>query len=344
MTSTSLKNNTNAFPSTLPYVCYSILPATHVQIFSLQFANLRKPISALAKLTSYAIKFYPDTTSNPVYNVCRQHRITHSNMTEFSDTSWQDCPDTGPSTVWYMIFHNGALIEANSTMPTPIAMSTSEAEYMAACSASMATAHICMLVLYNMTYIGTKQWRKSTQYLPTIPSILMIDNEATVQIARNGKLSRKIRHIEQRFHYVRQGQQDSTHQLHWIPCELQIADILTKTQVSSKIDLHIDKVLCTLPDHMLQPSNNSTEIWFKRGVRHSVLPYLFLHLSLSLVTVARVHSNSQPCSSNQCDTARLESKLTRRFKQCSSHPMRMNTRFQTRLNASYTDDSTIRGV
>jgi hypothetical protein len=94
-----------------------------------------------------------------------------------------------------MIFHNGALIEANSTMPTPIAMSTSEAKYMAACSASMATARICML-RYNMTYLRTKQWRKSTQHIPTIPSILMIDNEATVQSACNGKLTRKTRHIE----------------------------------------------------------------------------------------------------------------------------------------------------
>ena len=88
----------------------------------------------------------------------------------------------------------------------------------------------------------------------------MIDSEATVQIARNGKLTRKTCHMERRFHCVRQGQQDRTHQLHWIPCVSQLADILTKTQVSSKIDLHIDKVLCTLPDQMLQPSNNSTEI------------------------------------------------------------------------------------
>ena len=43
-------------------------------------------------------------------------------------------------------------------MPTPVAMSTSEAEYLAACSAAMATAHIRML-LYDMTYLGTKQWR-----------------------------------------------------------------------------------------------------------------------------------------------------------------------------------------
>ena len=179
--------------------------------------------------------------------------------TVFSDASWQDCPDTGRSTVGYMIFHNGALIEANSTMPTPIAMSTSEAEYMAACSATMATAHIRML-LYDMTYLGTKQWRESSQRLPTTPSVLMIDNEATVQIAKNGKLTRKTRHIERRFHFVRQGQQDGTHQLYWIPCDSQLADILTKTQTSSKIDPHLNKIFCTLPDHLLSPSPISTEI------------------------------------------------------------------------------------
>ncbi len=45
------------------------------------------------------------------------------------------------------------------------------------------------------------------------------------------------------------------------------------------------------------------------SVRHSVLLYVFLHISLSLITVIRLHSTSQPCSSKQCNTARLESKL-----------------------------------
>ena len=209
-------------------------------------------IGYLRRRPNYAIKFYPESTSNPIYEICRHHRIPYSDLTVFSDASWQDCPDTGRSTVGYMIFHNGALIEANSTMPTPIAMSTSEAEYMAACSASMATAHIRML-LYDMIYLGTKQWRESAQRLPTIPSILMIDNEATVQIAKNGKLTRKTRHIERRFHFVRQGQQDGSHQLHWIPCASQLADILTKTQVSSKIDPHLTKIFATLPSHLTSP-------------------------------------------------------------------------------------------
>jgi hypothetical protein len=111
-----------------------------------------------------------------------------------------------------------------------------------------------------MTYLGTKQWCESTQCLPTIPSILIGNNEATVQIAKNGKLTRKTCHIEQRFHFIPQGQQDGTHQLHWIPCESQLAYILTKTKTSSKIDAHLSKVFCTLPDHLLSPSPISTEI------------------------------------------------------------------------------------
>jgi hypothetical protein len=69
---------------------------------------------------------------------------------------------------------------------------------MAACSATMATAHIQML-LYDMLYLGTKQWRESSQRLPSIPAILMIDNEATVQIVKNGKLTRKTCHIKRCF-------------------------------------------------------------------------------------------------------------------------------------------------
>ncbi|KAI2514026.1 hypothetical protein MHU86_410 [Fragilaria crotonensis] len=214
------------------------------------FRALSWLIGYLRRRPYYALKFYPDGTSNPIYDICLHHRIPYSDLTVFSDASWQDCPDTGRSTVGYMIFYNGALIEANSTMPTPVAMSTSEAEYMAACSATMATAHIRML-LYDMLYLGTKQWRESTQRLPSIPAILMIDNEATVQIAKNGKLTRKTRHIERRFHFVRQGQQDGIHQLHWIPCDSQLADILTKTQHSGKIDPHLTKIFCVLPDHML---------------------------------------------------------------------------------------------
>jgi hypothetical protein len=96
-----------------------------------------------------------------------------------------------------MIFHKWILIKANSSMPTPLAMSNHEAKYMAACSTSMANPHhICML-LFKMTHLGTKQWHESSQLHPTIPFILMKDNEAIIQIAQNGNLTCKTRHIKQ---------------------------------------------------------------------------------------------------------------------------------------------------
>jgi hypothetical protein len=214
-------------------------------------------------------KFYADANSNPVYHVCHQHCKPHTNFTISSDAKWQDCPDTGHSSIRCVIFHNGILIKANSTMPTPTSMSTSEAKFMTACSTSMANPHnICMLLNNTMTYLGIKQWHESSQPHPTTPSILMKDNnEAIVQIAQNGKLPFKTCHIKQPFCHVRQDRQDGIHQLHW---NLVHHNLLTstkqkqtkqaKTQVPSKTDLHINKIICTLPNHMLQSTYKSMEI------------------------------------------------------------------------------------
>ncbi len=65
----------------------------------------------------YAIKFYPDATSNPVCNVCHQHCITHSDLTVFFDASWDDCPDTGRSTVGYKFFTT--VLSSKPTLPCP---------------------------------------------------------------------------------------------------------------------------------------------------------------------------------------------------------------------------------
>jgi len=196
-----------------------------------------------------AIKFYPDRNKNPIYNICLANSIPYSDITIFTDASWQDCPDTGRSTVGYMIFYQGALIEANSTVPTPVAMSTAEAEFMGACTGAMAAAHI-RTILYDFMNLGTKNWKATEQSLPTTPNILMIDNEAVVQMAKSGRMTRKTRHIERRFHFVRQGQDNGLHKLQWIPGEFQLADVQTKSQEAAKIDPLIKQALYALPKWM----------------------------------------------------------------------------------------------
>jgi hypothetical protein len=88
----------------------------------------------------------------------------------------------------------------------------------------------------------------------------MKDIEEIVQIAQNGKLTCKTRNIKQHFHHVRQDQQDGTYQLYWNLVRHNLLTSSNKTQVPSKTDLHINKIFCTLPNHMVQPTNKSTEI------------------------------------------------------------------------------------
>lgn len=107
------------------------------------------------------------------------------------------------------------------------------------------------MLLYDMTYLSTPKWTASRQTIDgMIPAILTINNEATVQIAQNGKLTHKTRHIERHFDYVRESQHSGMHQLHWIPGDFQVSDPLTASQSPSKIDPQLPRIFSILPTHM----------------------------------------------------------------------------------------------
>ena len=64
----------------------------------------------------------------------------------FSDSSGQDCPDTGRSTGAYIIFYKGGPIDHGTHVPVPVAQSIVQSDYNAACTAGIALAHFRMLV------------------------------------------------------------------------------------------------------------------------------------------------------------------------------------------------------
>ena len=64
----------------------------------------------------------------------------------FSDSSWQDCPDTGRSTGAYIIFYQGGPIDHDTHVPVPVAQYSVERKYNAAFTAGMALANFRMLI------------------------------------------------------------------------------------------------------------------------------------------------------------------------------------------------------
>jgi hypothetical protein len=207
----------------------------------------------LRKYPDFGIKYYYDIKQSPIYKIAKERSIPISEIMTLTDASWQDCPDTGRSTVGDMTFVQGGYVQAKSHVPQPVAMSSAEAEYMSAASGSMTSAHVRM-ILYDHKYLGTKRYDVMKQVLDMAPSILMVDNQAAVQMSMNDKLTKLTRHIARRFHYVREGVKAGSHKIYWIPKEYQLSDILTKTQSASISNPLRDQALFRLPLFLSNPS------------------------------------------------------------------------------------------
>ena len=210
------------------------------------FQALMHVFGYLRKYPDYAIKFYSNISECPVYSICERHEIEMTEIVGFSDTSWQDCPDTGRSTSGYKVFIQGGLVDSQSTMPVPVALSSPEAEYMGACNLGTMVCHLRDL-LYEFEWLGKSDYKIEGR-TKEVPSILLIDNQATVRMSKNYKVTGKNRHIARQWHFVRQGVQEKLFNLKWIPGEDQIADDCTKTQVASKSRIHFERTLIKIPD------------------------------------------------------------------------------------------------
>ena len=67
------------------------------------------------------LKYYADLNDAPVTDILRQANIkTKNHLMDFSDSSWQDCPDTGRSTGTYIIFYQGGPIDHGTHVPEQV--------------------------------------------------------------------------------------------------------------------------------------------------------------------------------------------------------------------------------
>ena len=93
------------------------------------------------------LKYYADLNDAPETDILRQANIkTKNHLMDLSDSSWKDCPDTGRSTGAYIIFYQGGPIDHGTHVPEPVAQSSAEIKYNAACTAGMALAHFRVLI------------------------------------------------------------------------------------------------------------------------------------------------------------------------------------------------------
>ena len=123
----------------------------------------------------------------------------------FYDSSWQDCPDTGRSTGAYIIFYPGGTIDHGTHVPGPVAQSSAESEYNAACTAGMDLSHFRMLVHELLN--------EDPDMVPKDAPLIVLDSKYAMCMAKNGRDTKYTRHIARRMNFVRNGEKFKMHKI-----------------------------------------------------------------------------------------------------------------------------------
>ena len=116
---------------------------------------------------------------------------------DFSDSSWQDFPDTGRSTGAYITFYQGGPIDHVTHVPGPVYQSSSENEYNAACTEGMDLSHFRMLIHDFLN--------KNPDIVPEEASMIVLDSKYAMCMAKNGNDTKHTRHIVRKIHFLRNG-------------------------------------------------------------------------------------------------------------------------------------------
>jgi len=139
----------------------------------------------------------------------------------FVDADWASDVNDRKSTSGFVFMLGGAAISWSSKKQTSVALSSTEAEYIAAAHATKEVVWLRRL----LTELGL-DLHSST--------ILHVDNQSAIAIARNPEFHDRTKHIEVRHHFLRHKVEDKEIHLEYTPTEDQVADVLTKGIVREK--------------------------------------------------------------------------------------------------------------
>lgn len=152
----------------------------------------------------------------------------------YSDADWAGDLDDRHSTTGNLFLLAGAAVSWLSKKQPVVALSTSEAKYVALSSAAQEAIWIRRMLIE----LGVS---------PT-PVMLLEDNQGAIAIAKNPVTHARTKHIDIRYHYIREAVQNGLIDVQYCPTDEMCADLLTKPLPKERFQkLRIALGLETLP-------------------------------------------------------------------------------------------------
>lgn len=143
----------------------------------------------------------------------------------YTDADMAGDLDNRKSTSGYLFIFSGGVISWQSKLQKSVALSTTEAEYIAAVEASKE-----MLWLKRFLHeLGLKQ----TEY------VVLCDSQSAIDLSKNSMYHARTKHIDVRYHWLRNVIEEKMLKLKKVHTNKNGADMLTKTVPASKLELCI---------------------------------------------------------------------------------------------------------
>lgn len=117
----------------------------------------------------------------------------------------------------------GAVVSWSSKKQSTVALSSTEAEYIAACSAVIEAVRLKGL-LHDLN-------------VKAETVTINEDNQGCIAMSKNCK-SKRAKHIDIKYHFLREKVMDGSIQLNYINTEMQVADICTKSLARPTFEKH----------------------------------------------------------------------------------------------------------
>ncbi|GJV40667.1 retrovirus-related pol polyprotein from transposon TNT 1-94 [Tanacetum coccineum] len=149
-------------------------------------------------------------------------------LTAFADADHAGCQDTRRSTSGSMQFLGDRLVSWSSKRQKSAAISSTEAEY-------IAMSGCCAQILWMRSQL--------TDYGLGFNKIPMFcDNKSAIALCCNNVQHSRSKHIDIRFHFIKEHVENGVIELYFVNTEYQLADIFTKALCRERIEFLINKL------------------------------------------------------------------------------------------------------
>ena len=155
-------------------------------------------------------------------------RLADTLIEGFCDANYGNCEQSRRSTTGYVFTCYGSLISWQTKLQTTVAVSTTEAEYMAASAAAKEALYL----------------RKILNDIGFGPQCINIncDNQGAVNLTKNALTVSRTKHVDIAHHFVRNRVNRGELSFKYIQTDEQLADFLTKALGPSKLTAILKKL------------------------------------------------------------------------------------------------------